>query len=152
MPVPSQLKEKMKLPAKIEYAVKAVLELALRSEGGKPVPLELIARTQQIPAQFLVQLLSRLKHAGVVDTVRGVTGGYALAKHPSKITLAEVFRAVDSQILELPKRSSKKDESEAGRLFAGIWTDISCTLNKQLEVTLEELMARLREGSFTYQI
>ncbi len=142
----------MKLPAKIEYAVKAVLELALRSEDGKPVPLEQIARTQQIPAQFLVQLLSRLKHAGVVDTVRGVTGGYALAKHPSKITLAEVFRSVDSHILEFQKPFSKKGESEAGRLFSGIWADISCTLSKQLEVTLEELMARLHTDQLTYQI
>lgn len=142
----------MKLPAKIEYAVKAVLELALRSEGGRPVPLDQIAKTQQIPAQFLVQLLSRLKHAGVVDTVRGVTGGYALAKHPSQITLAEVFRAVDSQILEFPKPSSQKGDSEAGRLFAGIWADISCTLSKQLEVTLENLLVRMRAGQATYQI
>ena len=142
----------MKLPAKIEYAVKAVLELALRSDGGKPVPLELIAKSQQIPSQFLVQLLSHLKHAGVVDTVRGVTGGYALARHPSKITLAEVFRAVDSQILELPKLSVKKNESDAGRLFHGIWSDISCTLSKQLGVTLEDLMAQLRETQMNYQI
>ena len=142
----------MKLPAKIEYAVKAVLELAIRSDGHKPVPLELIANTQQIPAKFLVQLLSRLKHAGVVDTVRGVTGGYALAKHPSKITLAEVFRAVDSHILETTKPSHRKGESEAGRLFHDIWADISCTLSKQLEVTLEEMMARLRDGQLTYQI
>ncbi len=142
----------MRLPAKIEYAVKAVLELALRSESDRPVPLELIARTQQIPGKFLVQLLLRLKNAGVVETVRGVAGGYALAKHPSRITLADVFRAVDSQILEFPKPSSKKNDSEAGRLFSGIWADISCTLSKQLEVTLEELMVRLRKGQLTYQI
>ncbi|MFA7255690.1 MAG: Rrf2 family transcriptional regulator [Candidatus Omnitrophota bacterium] len=142
----------MKLPAKIEYAVRAVLELALRSESGKPVPLDLLVKTQQIPAQFLVQLLSRLKHAGLVETVRGVAGGYALAKHPSKITLADVFRTIDSHILELPKPSSRKVDSEAARLFSGIWTDISCTLSKQLEVTLEELTARLRDGQLTYQI
>jgi len=142
----------MKLPAKIEYAVKAILELALRSEGGKPVPLELIAKNQQIPAQFLVQLLARLKGAGLVETARGMAGGYSLAKHPSQITLAHVFRAVDSQILEFPKLSSKKNDSDAGRLFSGIWADISCTLSKQLEVTLEELMVRLREGQLIYQI
>ena len=142
----------MKLPAKIEYAVKAVLELALRSDVHKPVPLELVVRNQQIPAQFLVQLLLRLKNAGIVETARGVSGGYSLAKHPSQITLAAVFRAVDSQILEFPKPSSKKGDSDAGRLFAGIWADISCTLSKQLEVTLEELMARLRDEQLTYQI
>jgi len=142
----------MKLPAKIEYAVKAILELALRSGGEKPVPLELIARTQQIPAQFLVQLLLRLKNAGLVETARGVTGGYSLAKHPSQITLAAVFRAVDSHILEFPKPSSKKGDSDAGRLFSEIWTGISCTLSKQLEVTLEELMAKLHNGQLTYQI
>lgn len=142
----------MKLPAKIEYAVKAVLELAVRNESAKPVPLELIAKAQNVPAQFLVQLLLRLKHAGVVDTVRGVTGGYILARYPSKITLAEVFRAVDSQILDFPRKSSKVNESEAGRLFNGIWADISSTLSKQLEVTLEELITRLRQDQPTYQI
>jgi len=142
----------MKVPAKIEYAVKGIIELALRYETQKPVSLELIAKDQNIPPKFLVQLFLRLKHAGLVDTVRGVTGGYVLSMHPSRLLLADVIRAVDRQFLEFAVPLRKKNESEAGHLFCGIWADIHTMMRGHLEVSLEEFVSRLRNGALCYQI
>ena len=89
----------MKLPAKVYYGCKAVLELALRYDNRQPVRLATISGQQNIPTNFLVQLLIRLKNAGLVESTRGASGGYTLAKPPGEISLADVFKAVDDNIL-----------------------------------------------------
>ena len=85
----------MKLPAKSEYAFKAVIELAIRYNGENPIQLNVISDSQEIPKKFLIQILLRLKSAKIVNSSRGTAGGYFLAKPPSKVSLADVLMAVD---------------------------------------------------------
>ena len=87
----------MRVSAKTDYAIRAVLELAAAGDA-RPVKGERIATAQQIPLRFLENILMQLRHAGLVESRRGADGGYRLARAPEDITLAEVIRAIDGPL------------------------------------------------------
>ena len=76
----------MRVSAKVDYAVRAGVELAAAADGG-PVKGERIAQAQQIPFKFLENILLELKHAGLVQSQRGAEGGYWLARGSDEITM-----------------------------------------------------------------
>ncbi|MGW0913873.1 RrF2 family transcriptional regulator [Streptomyces sp. NPDC002784] len=90
----------MRISARADYAVRAVLELAVRQDDG-PVKAEAIATEQDIPHKFLEGILGDLRRAGLVDSRRGGNGGYRLARDASAITVADVIRAVDGPIVSV---------------------------------------------------
>ncbi|AMV37732.1 HTH-type transcriptional regulator CymR [Planctomyces sp. SH-PL62] len=97
----------MKLSAKAEYACLAVIALAHRHEGGRPVPIREIAEAHEIPETFLTQILIRLKGAGLVVSTRGSSGGYRLARDPMTISMGDVLRVIDGEgFQERPQRRS----------------------------------------------
>ncbi len=67
--------------------------------------IEEIAQLRRIPANYLVQILLELKHAGLIQSRRGKTGGYVLARHPGQIKLGDVLRAVQGEVIDLPSLS-----------------------------------------------
>lgn len=87
----------MKLGSKSQYAVMAMVDLALNAQDG-PVTLASIAERQQLPVQYLEQLFSKLRRMGLVESLRGTKGGYRLAKSSSDIAIADVVLAVDEPI------------------------------------------------------
>src|SRR5437867_13031260 len=87
----------MRVSAKADYALRAVIELAVIGGDG-PVKGERIAQAQEIPLKFLENILGDLRHAGIVRSQRGVEGGYWLARSPGELTVAEVVRAVEGPI------------------------------------------------------
>src|SRR5438874_12265291 len=80
--------------SKVEYALRAVVDLATRPGNGAIQSRE-IATRQGIPESYLDQLLSALRRAGLVRSIRGASGGYTLAKAPHLITVGDVIRAFD---------------------------------------------------------
>ena len=86
----------MKVTAKAEYAVRAMLELAT-ADGGLTKG-EQIARSQSIPLKFLENILVDLRHADMVHAQRGAEGGYRLARGADTITVGEVIRAVEGPL------------------------------------------------------
>ena len=87
----------MRLSLRGEYAVRALLVLGLNY--GKPVVrIQAISDQQNIPKRFLEQILNDLKSAGIVQSQRGVAGGYRLAKKPDQITLASVVRHIEGAL------------------------------------------------------
>lgn len=85
----------MRLTAKADYAVRAMVELAAQ---GSPAKGDVIAERQGIPFKFLENILLELKHAGLVESLRGSDGGYWLARPAQEITLADVIRAVEGPL------------------------------------------------------
>lgn len=143
----------MKIPAKIEYAYKAVLELALRYNGDSPVQINTICEAQKIPKKFLVQLLLRLKSSNIINSSRGVAGGYYLTRPPSQISLADIFRAIDDTIIGSPKISKRSKGSESDRLFFHIWDEASKeTVSRLGKITFDKLASQLKNEQFTYYI
>ncbi|MFA5039596.1 MAG: Rrf2 family transcriptional regulator [Candidatus Omnitrophota bacterium] len=140
------------MSAKIEYAGKAVLELALRQREQGSVRIATIAKSQNIPKGFLLQLMIRLKNAGIVKSARGKAGGYSLAKDPSFITLADIVRAVDEALLARPEyKKGRRDPAD--KVLQEVWKSAHEELERQLEtVTLEDLKTKMTGGQMTYSI
>lgn len=92
----------MKISKKGEYALKALTELAINYDKGEAVTLvnEIVER-DNIPPQYLEQILLSLKNAGIVISKRGVGGGYALSRSPHDISLGEVIRIVEGPLAPL---------------------------------------------------
>jgi Rrf2 family protein len=87
----------MRISAKADYAVRAVIELAA-AQDGQPVKAERVATAQEIPLNFLENILGELRHAGIVRSHRGAEGGFRLAKPAEQITIADIIRAVEGPL------------------------------------------------------
>jgi Rrf2 family transcriptional regulator, cysteine metabolism repressor len=85
------------ITAKSPYAVSALAELA-RSGASKPVPIGELARRRDIPVQFLEGLFATLRRAGMLQSQRGVKGGYSFARPPAEITVLEVVELLEGEL------------------------------------------------------
>ena len=85
------------ITSKSPYAVRALAELA-RSGGAGPVPIGEIARRRDIPVQFLEGLFATLRRAGILQSQRGVKGGYSFARPPEELTVLEVVEALEGRL------------------------------------------------------
>ncbi|MGH2761819.1 MAG: RrF2 family transcriptional regulator [Thermoleophilaceae bacterium] len=85
------------ITTKSPYAVRALAELARRG-GSAPVPIGEIARARDIPVQFLEGLFATLRRAGILQSQRGVKGGYTFARPPAEITVLEVVELLEGEL------------------------------------------------------
>ena len=85
------------ITSKSPYAVRALAELARRG-GSAPVPIGEIARARDIPVQFLEGLFATLRRAGILQSQRGVKGGYTFARPPAEITVLEVVELLEGEL------------------------------------------------------
>lgn len=133
----------MVVSAKTEYACIAVLSLAMRHGGPEPVRIREIADAHGIPSRFLVQILLQLKGAGIVQSTRGASGGYQLARDPAEINLGDVMSAVDSQSSEITSNAAA--QTPATRVLLSAWKKIAAVEREMLaEVTFADLAASLK--------
>src|SRR5690606_35266389 len=88
----------MRLTSKGRYAVMAMADLALHGGAERAVPLQEVARRQEISLSYLEQLFARMRRAGLVSGVRGPGGGYRLSRAPEALTVAEIIQAVNEPI------------------------------------------------------
>jgi Rrf2 family protein len=124
----------MRVSAKADYALRAVAELASASEG--PLKRERIAAAQDIPMDYLENILLELKHVGIVQSQRGASGGFRLARKPHDISLADVIRAVDGPMANV--RGSRPEEVEyrgAAQHLRDVWIAVRASLRELLEMT-----------------
>ena len=132
----------MRISAKVDYAVRAAIELA-GADRGTPVKGDRIATAQDIPMKFLENILSELRRAGLVGSRRGTDGGYWLARPASKVTVADIIRAVEGPLANV--QGVRPEELE----FIGsavplqrMWVCVRSSLRSVLEhVTLADLVA-----------
>ncbi len=132
----------MKLTTKGRYAVTAMLDLALRYDKGA-VTLADIARRQGISLSYLEQLFAKLRRSGLVDSVRGPGGGYNLALHPSKISVAEIVVAINENIDATRCAGEKNCHGDDTCLTHQLWEDLSTQIYNFLNgISLADLVAR----------
>ena len=129
----------MHIPAKVDYGMRALLELAV-SDG--PATGETLARAQGLPPKFLAAIMNDLRRAGLVQSQRGLEGGYRLGRPAANITAADVMRALDGPLAEVrglrPEMTSY--EGAAARL-QDVWVATRASLRAVLEaVTLEDMV------------
>jgi Rrf2 family protein len=124
----------MRISAKVDYAVRASLELA--AAGGDPIKGEAIADAQDIPLKFLENILGELKHTGIVSSRRGAQGGYWLAKDASEVSLADIVRAVEGPLASVrgqgPESLKYKGEAEP---LQQVWIALRANIRAVMEDT-----------------
>ncbi|MBI4651755.1 Rrf2 family transcriptional regulator, partial [Candidatus Desantisbacteria bacterium] len=92
----------MKISKKGEYALKALIKLAINYEKGKKVTLiNEIAKKETIPQKYLEQILLNLRRAEMLISKRGVGGGYSLARPPENISIGEIIRIIEGPLAPL---------------------------------------------------
>jgi Rrf2 family protein len=129
----------MRISAKEDYAVRAVLELALAD--GNPVKREQIAQAQTIPIAFLQNILVELRHAEIVEAQRGREGGFRLARPAAEITVADVVRAVSGPLATVRGvRPPSLAYTASAEPLKEVWVAVRANIRAVLErVTLADL-------------
>lgn len=132
----------MRLTTRGRYAVTAMLDLALHSQS-RPVSLAEIAERQTISLSYLEQLFSRLRKAGLVDSVRGPGGGYLLVGQADLVCVADIIKAVNESIDST--NCGGKGDCQGGSicLTHNLWDDLSRQINDFLSgISLADLVAK----------
>ncbi|MFH1878238.1 MAG: Rrf2 family transcriptional regulator [Candidatus Omnitrophota bacterium] len=127
----------MWLTSRISYGVRALINLALMYEKNQPVTIKEIAREEGISSLFLEQIFNCLKRKGLVKSVRGPKGGYALVKNPSDINIYQILEALEGRKVS-HRCFAHKEKGQVCKRAAvcasrEVWDDV----DKQVKVTLE---------------
>jgi Rrf2 family protein len=122
----------MRLSRRSEYGLRALTDL-VRSGAGATVPLATLAQRNNLPPKFLEQIMSTLKHGGVVRTTLGAHGGYALADDPATVSIGRVIRLLDGALAPLPCVSL--------RFYA------SCSCPDEATCALRDVMLDVRDAT-----
>jgi Rrf2 family protein len=129
----------MRISAKADYAVRAAVELA--AAGGGPLKGEQIAQAQDIPVNFLENIMLELRNADLVRSQRGPEGGYRLARPAGEIAVADVIRAVEGPLASI--RGEPPEEMEyagAAESLQLVWIALRASLRSVLDrVTLADV-------------
>ena len=131
----------MKLSTRARYGIHAMFELATRYGQG-PQPLKSIAESQDIPEQYLEQLIALLRRDGLVESVRVAQGGYMLGKEPASITMGELMHVLEGPILLADCLSDdKRCERSCACPTKVVWQRLSKSMDDVLySVTLQDML------------
>lgn len=148
----------MKISTKGRYGLRAMVDLAVNA-GGDFIPLKLIAQRQGISENYLEQVFSTLRKSGLVKSIRGSQGGYALSNSPSEITVGQILRALEGELCvtndsDLPKDS---DQTIEACINFTVWKTVNKSINDVVDsITLqhivEEHKSYTQEFYFDYMI
>lgn len=130
----------MRLSARVDYALRAVAELAA---ADRPCTVETLATAQQLPAKYLESILGELRRAGLLRSQRGQQGGYRLARPADEISIADVIRALEGELANV--RGSRPENLEyagAAKPLQQVWIALRASERAILEgVTLAHVAA-----------
>lgn len=135
----------MRISAKVDYAVRAAVQLAAAQHAGSgPAKGDEIAAAQDIPINFLENILSLLRNAGFVMSRRGADGGYWLALPADRITVADIVRVIDGPLAAVRGvRPSEAEFPPPAVMLRDVWVAVRASLRAILdEVTLADIVAR----------
>ncbi|HTT57946.1 MAG TPA: Rrf2 family transcriptional regulator [Opitutaceae bacterium] len=144
----------MKVSKKGEYALRALIDLGVAAEVGRPlIQVSELAESERIPSKFLEQIMQLLKEAGIVESRRGKYGGYRLARPAEKVTIGQVVRLIDGPLAPIGcvsqtayEKCSCPDETHCGlrMLMLDVRNAIASILDRYsladvVEVTLRKM-------------
>lgn len=132
----------MRLTTKGRFAVTAMMDLAMRGDGG-PVALASISERQRISLSYLEQLFGKLRRHKLVDSVRGPGGGYCIARPLDQVAVADIIRAVDEQLDATQCGGRENCHDEHRCMTHDLWTTLNTRMFDYLaSVTLADLVGR----------
>ena len=134
----------MKITTQGVYGLVCVLRIA-RESNKHPVSMQTISKEEQLPIDYIEQLLLKLRRDGIVRSIRGRIGGYVLAKSASKITIRDIIESVEGNIFDTIcfRVSHKKDRCIKPRdcLVKPVWLELKKRIEDYLEgITIKDLL------------
>ena len=147
----------MRISCKVEYGIRALLDLALHGQSGPSLSRE-TAQRQSIPETYLNQLLLQLRRGGLITSARGPRGGHMLARAPETITVLEIMEALEGPLVvvaEINTDIKSSTPSETDALLSDLWDELRRTMHEHLSsTTLQDLVERKQQHSreLTYEI
>jgi len=114
----------VKLSVKVEYACRVLARLAAHSGSQELLHIERLADEEQVPANYLVQILGELRNGGLIVSRRGKQGGYALARSPETITVYDIVMVIEGGLIEM----NSKPAGKSGGRVAEVWDEIRQTM------------------------
>ncbi len=143
----------MRVSAKSDYALRALIEMAGRSDG-RPVSAEELGRQQGIPHGFLQAILADLRRSGVVLSQRGQSGGWRLGRPAAEVSVADVIRAVDGPLVSVSGlRPEAVEYNESARVLQHVWIAARRSLRDVFEhVSIQQLSDQEMPAAVTSRI
>jgi Rrf2 family protein len=144
----------MKLSTRTRYGVRAILELAGNQNKG-PLRIKTIAHRQDISVKYLEQLMTILRTAGFVRSIRGSKGGYILAKAANQIKLGDVFNALEGPVTTVECLENENYCARAADCVTRqVWAEVQGAIMNVLQsMTLQDLVDRAKDKkALNYQI
>ncbi len=144
----------MKLSTRTRYGLRAIIELAENS-GAAPVQIKAIAASQDISVKYLEQLMTILRSAGFVRSVRGSKGGYMLAKAPNQIKLSDLFDCLEGHVTTVEcVEDTNFCERVEDCVARQVWAQVQNAIKNVLQsITLQDLVDRAKNKKMSnYQI
>jgi Rrf2 family transcriptional regulator, cysteine metabolism repressor len=136
----------MRVSTKGRYGLRALVDLAFNS-SGEHISLNSIAERQEISVNYLEQVFSLLRKAGIVNSVKGAQGGYVLSQEPSRIGVGMILRVLEgslSVIDENPSAADMEDDIQSS-IRKVLWERIDDKVNELIAgITLEDLVIEYR--------
>lgn len=131
----------MKISTKGRYALRVMIDLALNN-NGKYISLKDIAERQEISNKYLEQIISLLNKAGYLETARGNTGGYKLAKEPKEYTVGNILRATEGDLAPIYCLTEDGEcDRQKGCKTYSFWKGLDDVINEYIDSkTLEDLI------------
>jgi len=137
----------MKISAKLDYACRVLAEMARLHGSGGLAQIDHLAQAEAVPANFLAQILGELRDGGLITSKRGIQGGYALARPPEQISLYDIMKVIDGELIEF----SGNFDGRTGRRMKEVWTDLRGDLDDHARrITLDTFVPKT--GSAMYHI
>jgi len=136
----------LKITVKLDYTCRILCELARHYASGEPVRIDDLSKVEEVPANFLAQILGELKTGRLVESRRGVQGGFLLARAPDQITLLDIIQVVEGDLLEL----SGNHGGKSGKRMKKIWDEIREVANERARSYTLETMAARAEAEMYY--
>ena len=119
----------VKLPLKVEYACRVLVQLQSSHQSGKVRCIDDLAQAEKVSANYLVQILNELRNAGLVMSRRGKNGGYLLAKPAGEISLFDIVVAIEGPLLQV----NSSGEGASGGIVTKLWEDVFAAFDKELK-------------------
>jgi Rrf2 family transcriptional regulator, cysteine metabolism repressor len=136
----------VKLSVKVDYACRVLAQLAKHHGEKRLAHIEELAKIESVPANYLVQILSELRNGGLITSRRGKQGGYVLSRAPEKITLYEIVRLIEGELLELGGSA----EGQSGRRVQQVWHEIRAGLEAHCRRTTLDMLVPHGPGNMYY--
>jgi Rrf2 family cysteine metabolism transcriptional repressor len=134
----------VKLSVKVDYACRVLAQLARTYGTDELSHIEDLAQAEAVPANYLVQILSELRNGGLILSKRGKQVGYALARDPKTVTVFDILRLIEGDVLEL----NASGDGFSGRHVDAVWRGVretleakcrDCTLAQMVNPSTEEM-------------